>query len=599
MSLVPDESLVIAKKMVCGLDFQTKPLYLINIGASDQSTVIVSTSTRIQSGGSSITFSVNPIVGDNFFSRLLYTKIVIRYTARKAYIGNFNANNLVFANAISSPRAYGLQKCISNASMKIGNSTISHQEKHIIRALEYYLDQDTKNTYMSYQPSYSCRYQEYSDWVIYGSSKNCLGSYGENENDLNHDHAAVTYYPVTDVGNGVMEQIADVEWVFPVLLSPFDYLNKYGQSANIGRIQNLTYTLNFDDLSRSWSHDSNTSELISLVGTNIQDPTLIFTYYKYPLGVAPVIPDKLFYSYELPYVVEKTTGIVTPANANFIITSDQISLGELPESVFVFVKKSDDSITYSDTDSFAVIESLSINLDTRNSLLADFDQRQLYFIARKNGFAYSYSAFCKYIGSPILLKFGEDIPVMDALQSGVGVQSQKQLQVTCKCKNTSGKAISFALYVIYIKAGVYINYSNNNSILVTGCSTAKDMLDSPFLSDLEAQNVILTKQLYGGISMSDVSKYLTKAKEYAKKASNFAKEHKIISRAADAYQYIPGVPGKSTAAAVRDIAEQFGYAAPPKKGKRKGAGLMVNDYAADIGGKRMNKNKMKTKLIKY
>lgn len=604
MSLLPSdlkENFNIVKKLDDRINFNTQNTYLIPISGQDSNSLSYSTQSY---SSNNISWNFTPISNDVYMSRLFYVQMDIEYLATGLYPGGiFNQNNPLFARDNTGPRSWGVSLCCSNSVIKLGNFSSSISQRDIVFYLQRYINNDVALDYLSYFPSMPSQYQNWNDWTIYGAGKNSLANYGVTSPGTQQPNGAffsipslVSIQPMVDLLNGSCTQRVIMRWTFPVIDSPMDFLAIKNKARYLGNVSTVNYQMSFENLENSWCNNQNVNPFTSLVATIINTPTLTVNYIKQQ----PYIPrlNANLYNYETPVVkITEFDQLIDPF-VESTITSTVITMGAVPETIIVYIRERQLDWNYTKTEASAVINKISISYDTRNNLLSDLSQQELYHMCKKNGLTDSFLGFSYHTGSVMRMNMGSDINILDSLQ-GPGTQSNKQMQVTCRFVNTSGIPKRFSLYVIFCSTGVVASYKSGNVISYVNLTTADDVINSPYVEESRNNLYDLERDYYGGISYQDFMKYTTKAKEKLKSAYNKAKP--LIDATA---------PHLLDVAVDKGLPTLFPRAEPYKKEIRQGLkqltgyGLMQNDRRGNFstGGKKLtkkDKGKIAKKMLKY
>jgi len=233
------------------------------------------------------------------------------------------------------------------------------------------------------------------------------------------------------------------------------------------------------------------------------------------------IPKSIDYSY---YIIDRyPTDFNMPIyyNVSTQINSNNIQLNSIPRRIYLFARISN-SVNLQNsasTDTFASIQSISINYNNNSGLLASATQFDLYNISKKNGVNLSWPEWSggqypntgsntnsgqvgtfqsivttahpdgfsqtPLVGSVLCLEFGTDIGLPDTNAPGQILNSQ--LQITVNIVNTNPKAAmsltppttltTYTLYIVTISEGIW-QITNLNSIPMIGVLSKEDILNA-------------------------------------------------------------------------------------------------------------------------
>jgi len=239
-----------------------------------------------------------------------------------------------------------------------------------------------------------------------------------------------------EIGDGInpVTAVFEVTTEEALYLSPFDFgLPTVNHRGLIG-IQNFFLTVNtIGDLSRVWSHDPVNGQPISSVSVVIQsaDQALsrprLSNIYITP-RILSNIPDINVYSYMyLDNFVSEFANTITPpafplswydAPAK-MLQSNSRQLTAVPKYIYIVAKESNSTKTFSSTDTYAFIRSISLDFDNNTNLMASMTPQQLYSMSIKNGCNLSWTQWSKHVGSVICINVAQDMNLRSDLLPGV------------------------------------------------------------------------------------------------------------------------------------------------------------------------------------
>ena len=140
-------------------------------------------------------------------------------------------------------------------------------------------------------------------------------------------------------------------------------------------------------MSRLWSYDPVNGNNITSITVNFNQPTLLIGSII-PQDIQ-MIPKSSVYSYFELSQYSTNYGAIVPSFSNpgstIITQSNNVQLGSIPSSVYIFARKQNSALTFTDTDTFFSINSISINWNGKDGLLSSCSQNDLYNISKKNG----------------------------------------------------------------------------------------------------------------------------------------------------------------------------------------------------------------------
>ena len=338
---------------------------------------------------------------------------------------------------------------IDSITVNINGDGFSHQTSDTIHAMMCYgVKNDDHNHKISQFPSQPDAYQEYSQWAQYGSGKCPLKQYGENST-------------IPTRAGFYREQVDSKTSRFivtePLWLSPFNNLNE--DAEGFVNVNKLDFSIRFkSDLSRVLSHDSgNNAPNISSVTVNFyQQPEMLMLYITPPLLMP--LPSILSLPYYKPDIYIKSVGNVNAGASKLAFSSDTFRLSQIPRYAMVFAQQSRNARDFKTSDSFAVINRVSVLWNNENNLLSSATQQDLYNMSVRNGCTLSYPAWSNYRGSPLVMSFGNDLALGE--DESVGVHGQYTFKIEVDLKNSSINAKDYELYVIFMNEGVYQIFEN-------------------------------------------------------------------------------------------------------------------------------------------
>lgn len=515
------------KKNVLGLmNVEQRPVFVINEGPVDLTYYPYTTQTY---SNSNVRFLINPPSQQTIVNRLMYVQIPFRLT----FTGTSVGPTLLQIGSNDAVRSFALSKVIQNMTLTIDNATTSVILYDAIQAFERYIMDETKKRDLGFVPGASDEYPQYVQYQQYGSSKNVLGGYGENGNNDCPNRGG--YADITVVSDNGTQAIVDVRLTEPIWCSPM--LWKHNNEKGIALCNQLQLVCNMaGDLSQLWSHAVSKTiggttytggENITAVSVNVapsgntySQPALLVSYNE--MSLIEKLPKSLQYNYFAinTYVNDQANAVAALA-AGAPAISQNIQLGTTPKRMYVYLCRRRADRTISTTDTFARIDSISLNLGTRNGILAGANSHQLFQIASENGFQGNFDAWYKYSGGVLALEFGKDIP-LDALNAP-GKVAQNQLSVTVNYHSLDPTdSITFSLYVHVISDGVCVKEPGSAQFL-TGVLRAEDILNASKISADEA-DLMYVQNPYGGDFLSGFKHFIKSAAPYVKKAWEVGKK---------------------------------------------------------------------------
>jgi hypothetical protein len=199
--------------------------------------------------------------------------------------------------------------------------------------------------------------------------------------------------------------------------------------------------------------------------------------------------------YQSPIFV--TTGSSALASgASATIQSSNIQLSSIPDTMYIFARKQQSTLTNTDPDAYCTINSISINFNNLSGILASASQQQLWRCSQEAGSNSSWAEFsglCNPVldapytavgtcGSLLSLKFGKHIPISEDFfgPSSLGnFQIQCAVNVTNNLSVGTGVANTFTpeLVFVFFNSGVCVS-QNGQSSIYTGLLNKQVVLDA-------------------------------------------------------------------------------------------------------------------------
>lgn len=568
-------------------------------------------------------------------------RVRLRIPVRIDFVGTCPVDQKLLQSGFDAFRAFPISSNIETLTITINNQKDSIDLGDMnLALLRYNSDQELRNGMNTTSPSMMDQAQQYSQ--LTSSVANPLSSYIDATYSSSVPRGA---FPYTDFSNntsvdaqGDTTGYIEAVLVEDVYLSPLVFGTNHPQRGLIG-VQ--TFQINVvwkNDLSRFWSHSNDSGVVLTSVSVTFPDrPAGLFRFVTPPLYQS--IPDYANYSYTQ---IQKYTTTLADYDDGVSRreSSRSIRLNSIPQKVYIFCRKRNANLTYTDSDAFFSIENISIQWANYSGLLSNASKQDLYKICVENGLTDSWNSWCgenlynfsgsdeeriNGIGSVLCLKFGKDICLQD--DESAGLLGIYDFRYEVDLTNRSGETLSNPeLYTIIVSEGVYTIY-NNSSYAQIGVLSRDDILD---VKEKRDKNVLITtddiQRMSGsGNIFSDIGSKLRKllTKKNLKKFAHTIREglpevEKIarLATTAIAPQYLPIVEkGFDTTKKVLQASKKMGYggslvyqnkaggkkrgrprkvgrpkAKQKRKRKTKGRGSM-------IGGKRLTPAQLRKLLV--
>jgi hypothetical protein len=359
-------------------------------------------------------------------------------------------------------RSFPLNSIIDTLDVKINGGSISDSVGDRLHAmLTYNNDAQKRTNCWTQSPSMPDYYQEYKDWVDYGSSKNALSDYGENS--------------LEDTRGGFpADSSTATEFVYtltePLMMSPF-LSGCEEESEGFTNINQIDISIRWSPiLEKVWSHDVTGTSDAGVTVTFQAAPELLVQYLtpdmNMPIPSLQVLP----YSKHNDYV--KSMGTILSSNSQTQIT-DTIKLNQIPRKLMLFARRARGTMSSEISDNFARIDKISLLWNNESNLLSSASTQDLHRISRRNGCNLTWSQWNKYRGSVFVAEFGTDIGLAQGLSPGVLGQFTLSAQVDVT--NVSDTANDFELFMCTVLDGS-VEISENSLAVSLGNLTVDDVL---------------------------------------------------------------------------------------------------------------------------
>jgi hypothetical protein len=417
------------------------------------------------------------------------------------------------ASGMDAPRAYPVAQATQTLTISINNSAFSINLSDIISPMmRYNNSRELRGLEYSATPSMPDQSQNYSD--LQNFVRNPLLQYGDNTAEEARGGFLMSY------SNNANNLQATVNCLFVenLWLSPLHF----GRDEDPGFVGVKTFDVNmtFGDLTRMWSHMDSFGTSVPLLSSLTASivggqsalsvlPTLLFQYIT-PQEV-PMIPKQVYYSY---YDVQRypTGPYQLTSSQSTEFNTSSITLNSVPSRVYLFAREQNSDLMatssvagYTKTDSFAVIQNVSINWNNRAGLLSSASQYDLYHMSVQNGCSMSWTQWASQVGSVLAIDFAKDIG-LSPIQAP-GLSGQYQLQIAGSILNTNAhRTINYTVYLIAVSEGTML-IGDGQTIKQIGVISPKDVLDSSTTKRVEYHT---HRSVYGGSFFSSIGSLFNK-----------------------------------------------------------------------------------------
>lgn len=457
----------------------------------------------------------------------------------------------VRSHGTDGPRFLPIAQTTNVCNVTINNASANGQlYDYIDPLMRYTAGRDYAETQLSLAPSLQDQYQSYGDFFDLGAGRNVLGAYGENPYETNRGGFPLIYIYENELSTGVLGSVTKATVYLtsyePIFISPCDF--GYSNQRGFYGVNTFRITINTTgDLNRVWCHNANpdkggwplTSISVQIAGGNNMSPypggitysngiqtglpALYFTYLTPKVLEQPPQFNVYPYYYLDDQVFEDVPGPIGPYQPGKYKTNS-FNLDSVPKYLYVFVRRSNSTRDYTNTDTYAFIDNLSITFANNPNQLSNAQPNQLYSMSVKNGCKLSWAQWSKYVGSVVCIDFSQDISLPDDMFVGMR-NPNAQLSVQVSWRNLSSETISFSVYCIPSYAGIF-DITAGQAQALSGIVSLQDYVNA---RDVHTLDYVDAHNFYGGNFFSklrDVSaKYLPQAAKMTAKYLPTAAEY--------------------------------------------------------------------------
>ena len=432
--------------------------------------------------------------------------IVDRFVRVRHYL-EFDATNANIDLGINSGfRQFPVSSICDVATLSINGEQVSENIQSKLHAmLTYGNTPEQRRKSWSTAPAQPDSYQDYGDYLTYGSARNPLADFGENSTEPSRGGFEVE---VTVVNKTVRAVITEPIWVSPL------YNGLGSQVEGMVNVNQLNLTLRYNTNSARvfCHHDTGAIPLGASTGKFYQAPELLITYLT-PDMTQP-IPSLQVLPYQSCNEYVRELSAIT-AGATSTVFSDTIRLSQIPRFVYLFARRNEATSTFETSDSFLGIDNVSIQWNNEAGLLSGATKQDLFEMSCRNGCNLSYPAWTKYRGSVLALELGKDIGLPDGMAPGVNGQFTIQCQVTFK--NLDATSFTGTFYLVAVNEGIFTVGPNVGRASLGGVSPQKVMAASESMHKSDHTDV------EGGSFWHSAKSLVKKGHKMVKKHSGLAK----------------------------------------------------------------------------
>jgi hypothetical protein len=252
-------------------------------------------------------------------------------------------------------------------------------------------------------------------------------------------------------------------------------------------------------LQKGATTESPTIKSVSLVKCG--NPKLMLNFLTIPPVLFSKIEPKNVVNYnQYTSYNYSSTDVIKPNSNGNSLSFNNLQLNQIPSKILIFVKNSVQS-SYT-SNSFMVIEKVSLNFANKSGLLSSANQVQLYDMSVKNGLQMNYYEFSgsgisgdnegnvmnvPTIGSILCIDPAIDLSI-DSQYTNMS-QGQYNMQFEITVKNQSSQPITPTMYVVVVNSGLFIT-ENGTSSFMTGLLTQDMVLET------KVKDAVMDKKTY-------------------------------------------------------------------------------------------------------
>jgi hypothetical protein len=423
-------------------------------------------------------------------------------------------------------RAFPINSICDSLQIDINGSSLNTQPNRTIDGLSRYYSEDwLKNNSI---PSAMDNFTEYSA-IQLASNQNPISAYGDFGNDVYNKQGRGCFNNLTITTNSSTSGVFTCDISDYITISNSDN-NKFRMNQeSMFNINSFAITMNISNLARLLSINVTALTTLTAVSVVINSASLYIKNTLMPNNIE--IPEICYLDYQMidaPKLTSVSSSVIT-TTSTATGTTNMVDLNSTPSAILLYARVSDSEkfateLTSSEyTDTFAKINSISIDFDGVSGILSNATNEELYEISKNNGINMNLQQFNGYqwstgstftgtAGSPILLKFGTDIVTPNSI---AGLSGKRNLSITYSITNTSADSHYYTFFIVPIYDGI-ISIGN-------GLMSYKTNM----ISDDELRSI----NEYSPISYNDWFEMSggSKIGDWFKKAFKWVKDNKIVS----------------------------------------------------------------------
>jgi len=436
-------------------------------------------------------------------------------------------------------QSFPLNRLFTTATAQINNTNVSINQQDVMDFLMLMSNPDDLKCYSGLSPYLRDKYY-YNFTDALNSGGDAMGDANKLELDGVEPRGSFRILSATsnqvapnewlNQSGGPLNYTINVEAEFtePLFLSPFVFNNKANNNQQgIVGVNQMNLVLNIDaSCKRVFSYRGGATAINVALNTTL--PNGPFTDTKLLLNFLSPQPTDLIKAsnsvpyYDFPRWVSQS-GVVPTLNGNATgsVVSQNIQLNQIPELVFIGVRKRMTALSVRDSCSFVSPQSISINFNNTSGILSSASQQDLYRISVANGLQQSWvewngklsvnsvanvspagsTCVLSSLGGILVFNPAKDWSLPAYLANGsIG---QFNLQFNLNVFNQTANAIADAeLVVVVMNSGVF-HTLNGASAIYTGLLNKQMVLESAQKEDAVSSKEF--ESMVGGSLSSRVS----------------------------------------------------------------------------------------------
>lgn len=481
--------------------------------------VTSATFKAVSEGNTSHTYNIQVPSEQTLIDRL----VLWRSTMKLAVVYTNNSANPAISidyGRRCSLAPFPLHQMVSVMTATLNNSSVSVNMRDVLPFILRMNDRRELFRYNGYTPTAFDTYGSYDDSIDANNSPfSAYQNMGDNDlagrgcwviDSVNVYNNATNVLLGTSLSTSIPAGVsARYEMSFtvtePLLLSPFIFCNPKSNNQAFYGVTNMNFVMNIGDASRVWrttlaqdgigdqvfSSPNNVAQLVSFTNSE-----LIFNFLTpHPSDLLPA--RNVVGYYELPrYITQNLKAI--PAGGEAQIDTSTLQLNQIPDKLFVGVRKKMSSQTNLDADCWFPIRQISVNWNNNSGILSSATSQDLYRYSVENGSNQSWLEWqgqatgnrpmslspptplqvIRTTGSMLCLEFGKDIQIVEDYYA-CGSLGNFNLQLRLNIVNNQGvqlNADAYEIVIITMNSGV-MAFERGTASVYTGILNKQDVLD--------------------------------------------------------------------------------------------------------------------------